>query len=81
MELHNQLAQHLKRLNKAIRRMVATSAECDELRKLLREEQVELAIYVVPLIGGQPTGISEALRFELTDDDRTFLKEAGIRFD
>ncbi|MBI3088376.1 MAG: hypothetical protein HYY91_05785 [Candidatus Omnitrophica bacterium] len=81
MELHKQLGLHLKKLNKAIRRMVATSAECDELRKLLREEQVELAIYVVPLIGGKPAGISEALSFELTDDDRTFLKHAGIRFD
>ena len=79
-ELHRQLAQHLKRLNKAIRRMVATSAEFEELRRLLREEQVELAIYVVPLIGGKPAGISEELSFKLTDDDRSFLKQAGIRF-
>ena len=62
----------------AIRRLVARASEFDELRKLLREEQVELAIYVVPMVGGKTTG--DQLRFELTDDDRKFLKQAGIRF-
>ncbi|MBI2884645.1 MAG: hypothetical protein HYY15_00555 [Candidatus Omnitrophica bacterium] len=65
-------------MNKAIRRLVAKSKEFEELRELLREEQVELAIYVVPLIGGAPQG--EVLQFELTDDDRKFLKSAGIKF-
>ena len=78
MELQKRLAQHLKKLNKAIRRLVAKSSEFEELRKLLRSEEVELAIYVVPLIGGKPTG--EELLFELTDDDKKFLKKAGIRF-
>jgi len=65
-------------LNKSIRRLVARSKEFEELRALLREEQVELAIYVVPLIGGKPAG--EEMRFELTDEDLSFLKKAGIRF-
>ena len=78
MELHERLAKHLKLLNKAIRRLVARSPEFDGLRKLLREEQVELAIYVVPIIGGKPAG--EELRFEVTDDDRKFLKKSGIKF-
>ncbi len=76
--LEKRLAKHLKRLNKAIQKLVAQSADFGELRKLLCEEKVELAIYVVPLIGGKPAG--EELRFELTDADRHFLKEAGIRF-
>ena len=46
---------------------------------MLREEDVELAIYVVPLIGGKPA-MGEELQFELTDADRRFLKEAGILF-
>ena len=79
MGIELRLARHLKRLNKAIQRIVAQSEEFGELRKLLREEQVELAIYVVPLIGGKPAG--EELRFELTDADRNFLKQAGIRFE
>ena len=78
MTLQKRLSVHLKKLNKAIRKIVAKSGEFEDLRKLLREEHVELAIYVVPLIGGKPTG--EELRFELTEDDRTFLRKAGIRF-
>ena len=78
MELQKRLAKHLKLLNKAIRKIVARAPEFDELRTLLRNEQVELAIYVVPIIGGKRTG--EELRFELTDDDRTFLKKVGIKF-
>ncbi|MBI3324016.1 MAG: hypothetical protein HYZ92_01935 [Candidatus Omnitrophica bacterium] len=78
MSLQRRLTRHLKKLNKAIRRLVAKSSDFDELRKLLREEQVELAIYVVPLIGGK--AVEEEMRFELTDEDRSFLKNAGIRF-
>ena len=78
MEIEKKLARHLKKLNKAIQKVVAKSPDFGELRKLLREEQVELAIYVVPLIGGKPA--AEDLRFELTDSDKSFLKKAGIRF-
>lgn len=80
MGIEKRLAKHLKRLNKAIQKIVAQSEDFGELRKLLREEQVELAIYVVPLIGGKPAGAEEELRFELTESDKTFLKQAGIKF-
>ena len=79
MEIEKRLAKHLKRLNKAIQKIVAKSAEFGELRKMLREDQVELAIYVVPLIGGKPA--TDELRFALTDSDKYFLKQAGIRFE
>ena len=78
MEIEKRLARHLKRLNKAIQRIVAQSPEFGELRKMLRGEKVELAIYVVPLVGGKPA--RDELRFELTHADRHFLKQAGIRF-
>ena len=78
MGIEKRLGKHLKRLNRAIQKMVAQSAEFGDLRRMLREDQVELAIYVVPLIGGRPAG--EELRFELTDSDRNFLKQAGILF-
>ncbi len=77
MEIEKRLARHLKRLNRAIQKLVAQSADFGELRRMLREEQVELAIYVVPLIGGKS---ADELRFELTDSDKNFLKQAGIRF-
>lgn len=79
MGIEKRLARHLKRLNRAIQRIVAQAPEFGELRKMLREEQVELAIYVVPLIGGKPAG--KEFRFELNEDDRTFLKQAGIRYE
>ena len=78
MGIEKRLAKHLRRLNRAIQKIVAQAPEFGKLRKLLREEQVELAIYVVPLIGGRPAG--EELHFGLTDSDRHFLKQAGIRF-
>lgn len=78
MEIEQRLIKQLKRLNRAIRKLIAQSTEFSDLRKLLREEHVELAIYVVPLIGGKPAG--EDLRFELTDADKQFLRQAGIRF-
>ena len=78
MGIEKRLAKHLKRLNRAIQKIVAQSVEFGELRKMLREEQVELAIYVVPLIGGKPAG--EELSFALTDADKHFLKQAGIKF-
>ena len=78
MGIEKRLAKHLKRLNKAIQKLVAQAPEFADLRSMLREEQVELAIYVVPLIGGKPAG--EELRFELTEEDKFFLKKAGIQF-
>ena len=80
MEIEKRLAKHLKRLNRAIQKIVAHSVEFGELRKMLREDQVELAIYVVPLIGGKAAAHDE-LRFELTDSDKTFLKQAGIKIE
>ena len=79
MELQRRLVKHLKRLNKTIRRVVAKAPEFQDLRDLLRKEQVQLAIYVVPIMGGKPAG--QDLRFELTDEDRKFLREAGIKFE
>ena len=77
-DLQKRLAKHLTQLNKAIRRLVARSTEFEDLRQLLREGRVELAIYVVPIVDGKVPG--EELRFELTDEDRKFLKKAGIKF-
>lgn len=78
MGMEKRLAKHLKKLNRSIQKLVAKSPDFGDLRKLLREGQVELAIYVVPMIGGKP--LNEDGRMELDDTDRKFLKEAGIRF-
>ena len=78
MEIEKRLGRHLKRLNKEIQKLVARSPEFGDLRTLLREGQVELAIYVVPMVGGKAVG--EELRFGMTDADKQFLKAAGIEF-
>ena len=76
--LEKRLNKHLKRLNKAIQKLVAQSSDFGELRQILRDEEVELAIYVVPMIGGEPAG--EEFKFHLTEADKSFLKKAGIKF-
>lgn len=78
MNIEKRLNKHLRRLNKAIQRMVAQSAQFTELRKILKEEEVELAIYVVPLLGKKLP--EDELKFELTESDKAFLKQSGIRF-
>jgi hypothetical protein len=78
MNIEKRLSKHLKRLNKSIQKLVAKDPDFGDLRDLLRKEKVELAIYVVPLIGGEPA--VEDMNFRLTDSDRLFLKKAGIKF-
>ena len=78
MDIEKRLGKHLKKLNKAIQKLVAQSPEFGQLRELLRGEQVELAIYVVPLINGEPAG--DEANFKLTESDKNFLKKAGIKF-
>ena len=79
MSLEKRLARQLQRVNKTIQKLVARSKDFGELRRLLREEHVELAIYVVPMIGGRPA--THDLQFHLTEDDHLFLKQAGIRIE
>ena len=80
-DVQKQLTRQLKRLNGTIRRLIARSKEFAELRHLLRTGQVQLAIYVVPVIGGKPMTVAEELRPELTEEDRAFLKQAGMTFE
>ena len=80
MDMQKQLTKQLKRLNITIQRLVAKSKDFGELRHLLRSGQVQLAIYVVPVFGGKPVA-TEELQARLTDEDRMFLKQAGIRFE
>ena len=78
MEREQRLARQLKLLDKAIHKLVAKAPEFEELRDLLREGKVQLAIYVAPSGGQKSPG--DEMRFELTDADRQFLGEAGIEF-
>ena len=75
---HKELVKQVKKLHKTLQKLVARSREFGELRKLLREEQIELAMYVVPILNNGTS--PEELDLTLTDNDRAFLKQAGITF-
>jgi hypothetical protein len=79
MDRDRQLAVHLKRLHRAIQRLVARSKDFAKLRTLLKAEQMQLAVYVIPLVSGVTSGREP--RTELTDEDLRFLKAAGIRYE
>ena len=78
MEIERELARHLRKLNKVMQKIVARSGDFAEFRKFLQEEKIQLAIYVVPMTDGKHA--SDELRPELTETDKTFLKQAGISF-
>ena len=73
-----ELIKQVRKLHKTLQKLVARSHEFAELRKLLREQHIELAMYVVPILNGTPA--ADQLRFGLTDTDKAFLKQAGISF-
>ena len=73
------MERQIHKLKKAIQRLVVSSREFAGLRKLLREGQFELQIYLIPMAPGGSKS-KERLRLELTAEDRRFLKKAGIRF-
>ena len=78
MEPKKPLIKHLRKLHRTLQKLVARSHEFADFRKFLREEQIELAIYVVPMLNGKPA--ADELHFELTESDKSFLKQAGITF-
>ena len=83
MKFEKELERQIARLKKVIRKLVLTSKEFEGLRQLLRDGSFELQIYLIPLVvGSEGTRLTEEdLRFELTTEDRSFLKRAGIKFE
>ena len=83
MKFEKELEHQILKLKKVIRKLVLTSKEFEGLRHLLREGSFELQIYLIPLVvGSEGTRLSEEdLRFELTKEDKSFLKRAGITFE
>ena len=84
MKFEKELERQISKLKKMIRKLVLTSKEFEGLRQLLRDGSFELQIYLIPLVVGseQPSQLNEDdLRFDLTKEDRSFLKRAGIKFE
>ena len=83
MKFEKELERQISKLKKVIRKLVLTSKDFEGLRQLLRDGSFELQIYLIPLVvGASDVGASEEdLRFELTKEDKSFLKKAGIKFE
>ena len=83
MKFEKELERQIAKLKKVIRKLVLTSKEFEGLRQLLRDGSFELQIYLIPLVvGSEETRLTEEdLRFELTKEDKSFLKRAGIKFE
>ena len=83
MKYEKELERQIAKLKKVIRKLVLTSKEFEGLRQLLRDGAFELQIYLIPLVvgSGHDTLSGEDLRFELTKEDKSFLKKAGIKFE
>ena len=75
MARERELLKHMARVQRTLRRLVARSREFGPLRKLLREEQIQLAVYVIPLAGGRAARTEPT--FTLTESDHLFLKSAS----
>lgn len=81
--------RYIRRLSKILRKMVLHSKEFEELCLLLEKGHFEMRLFLVPILFRtekqssfkQHKGKHTPLRFELTEQDRKFLKKAGIRFD
>jgi len=88
VDFDKELEQQIGKLKRSIRKMVLGSKEFTTLRQLLKQGEFELQIYLIPLGRDRratvdPTQIKgiEEIQFELTKEDKVFLKDAGIRID
>ena len=83
MKFEKELEHQITKLKKVIQKLVLTSKGFAGLRRLLRDGSFELQIYLIPLVSGAGQGPLQdgELRFELTREDKSFLKKAGITFD
>ena len=81
--------RYIRRLSKILRKMVLRSKEFEELCLLLEKGHFEMRLFLVPILFRSENkgsfkphkGKHAPLRFELTEQDRKFLKKVGIRFD
>ena len=80
--------RYIHRLSRMLRKMILHSKEFEELCLLLEKERFEMRIFLVPILfradkksPSKKKGAKRSLlRFELTEQDKKFLKRVGIRF-
>ena len=88
MSANREIDLYIRRLSRILRKMLLRSREFEELCLLLEKGHFEMRLFLVPILfRPEKKGVShkkgqkpKALRFELTEQDRLFLKKVGIRF-
>ena len=83
MEFDREFEKSLRRISQILRKMILQSKEFRELRSLLKQGKVEMRLFLVPVLFQYEKGSHRkkpALRFQLTEADKQFLKKVGIRF-
>ena len=84
MELDHEFERSLRRMRRILRKMIFQSEEFRELRSLLKQGKVEMRLFLVPILFQHEKKNRHrtrgALRFQLTEEDKRFLKNVGIKF-
>ena len=86
MDFDREFERYIRRLSRILRKIIAHSKASEELRALLEKGEFEMRLFLVPVLfrAGKKSHPKKRckvpLRFELTEQDRKFLKQVGIRF-
>lgn len=84
MESDREFERTLRRISQILRSTILRSEKFRELRSLLKEGKLEMRLFLVPvLFQYEKKGHrrkQSALRFQLTEADKQFLKKVGIKF-
>ena len=88
MNVDRDIDRYIRRLSRILRKMVLDSKEFEELCLLLEKGRFEMRLFLVPILfrserrfrSKQRKNKQAPLRFELTEQDKMFLKRVGIRF-
>ena len=86
MDFDREFERYIRRLSRILRKIITHSKASEELRALLEKGEFEMRLFLVPVLfrsekkGPHKKRRKGPLRFELTEQDRQFLKQVGIRF-
>jgi len=86
MDFDREFERYIRQLSRILRKIIAHSKASEELRALLEKGDFEMRLFLVPVLfraekkSQNRKRRKNSLRFELTEQDKQFLKQVGIRF-
>jgi len=81
VEERKRVQKYIIQMSKIIGELLNSSEELHQLLKQIESEGYKVNIGFVTLVSGGEVHKKAELRFELTDKDKEFLKNIGIRYD